>query len=91
MRTIHKHKLSFERPITVTLPEDAIPVHVGVQNREVYVWIEFDPEATVTLTADIEIFGTGHDIPADYDHCGSCFDRDYVWHVYAIAKLLPDV
>ncbi len=79
MRTVYKYPILMEGS-TLVLPDDAVVVHVGMQNL-VTIWVELDKEAPVT-PRHFAVFGTGHQIPDGWSHCGTFFDGPFVWHVY---------
>ena len=84
MRTIWKYPMSLGTGSdwkTYDIP-DGIVRHVGVQNREVMLWIEVDPEAKLRRRT-FKIVGTGHEeIGEGFVYLGTVGIGPFVWHVY---------
>ena len=61
---------------------DGIVRHVGVQNREVMLSIEVDPDAAATRRT-FQIVGTGHEeIGEGFVYLGTVEIGPWVWHIY---------
>jgi len=63
------------------MPVDSKVVHFGMQNGTAMVWVEVNVTNLVALR-DLRIYGTGHEIPEDSRHVGTCLDGEFVWHLY---------
>jgi len=77
MRTI----LKYNAANSAKVPAGAKPVLVGHQHNEHVVWLEVDLDAPPVYT-EFVVFGTGHNIPDGFVHCGSWIDGPFVWHLY---------
>ena len=85
MRTIWKYPLEFGTS-KILLPEDSIPLHVGVQGERVHLWVE-----QFVLTSEhpcqehiYEVIGTGHALP-DFpcvSYIGTVDMSPFIWHIY---------
>lgn len=70
-------------PIIVEAPVGAKPLHVGIQNGQVCLWVEVNPLAGVLSQCLLYCVGTGHGcIPDGYVHFQSMQEGPYVWHFY---------
>ena len=86
MRTVYKYELSQLGPTTLLLPEDSVPLHVGVQGDTICIWIEqfvlkdAHPQAEHTF----EVIGTGHALSASphVSYIGTVHMPPFVWHIY---------
>lgn len=85
-RTVYKFALQagIDKRITSGNP---VVVHVGidpkVSQHEPCVWVELTPNGNDVL--DVTFIGTGHPVPKQMNHVGSCVAAGgaLVWHVYA--------
>lgn len=78
MKQVWKYQISQK---AILMPVDAKVVHFGMQDGQATVWVEVGVANLVALR-DLKIYGTGHAIPEDAKHVGTCFDGDFVWHLY---------
>lgn len=78
-RVIWKYAIPLGSEMTLALPGRII--HVGIQDGWPMLWVELlRGEAGRDRT--FRVFGTGHDIPAGWEHRGTVMDAPFVWHVY---------
>jgi hypothetical protein len=82
VRTIWKYALAITDEQTVTMPQDAEYLHVGMQNNVLYLWARVDPASPVEHVP-IRVAGTGHPVEGEWDHLGTVHDRQFIWHVFA--------
>lgn len=54
-------------------------------NLSVEVWTE-EAGVDVEESRQVRVFGTGHNVPDDAEHIGSCIAGPFVWHVYEVAR-----
>lgn len=78
-RLIHKFDAK-NHVIEIGLP--ARFLNLQFQNGEPKIWIEHCPESTVQVKAEIRIFVTGAEVPAEYNYLGTYQDGPYVLHAY---------
>lgn len=92
---ISTHSRIFKYPIEVTddpkvtMPSGAVPIHFGMQGKEVYVWAMVNPQAKDAVH-HFKMHGTGHAIghvtPDDFvgtivGHMGTL-----VWHLFYLGE-----
>ncbi len=68
----------------LSMPCVAAVRHVGQQqSRSVCFWVEVDPTAQ-RGSRSFCVFGTGHDVPATANYCGTVESRSapLVWHLF---------
>jgi hypothetical protein len=83
VKTIHKYRVPLTgSPERFELPVGAKVIHVEKQDDVPMMWIEFDQDKKITESLQVEVFGTGWDIPKSYTHAGTFQDGRYVRHVY---------
>jgi hypothetical protein len=80
MKTVYKYPLEVN-VCTIDLPIDSKVVCVHEQNSVPTLWIEHD---TTKPSKEFSfcVVATGGHIPNDWEHIGTCFIGNYVWHVY---------
>lgn len=82
MRTIHKYVLAdLARPQTFKAPASFEPHFFERQGTDYCVWAEVDT-STPICNFEIQVFGTGHHIPADFYYVGSVVADPFVWHAF---------
>ena len=81
-QVIYKYELNIDDRTTLSLPKDSKVVHVGTQNKKLYMWVRHDlskPRIDYTMT----VYGTGNDnIQPFHHHAGTVQIGQYVWHVF---------
>lgn len=83
-RVVHKFAVSFLGDLgPVQMPVGAEVLHADCQGNQVFVWALVDPDAEME-TRRFGVFGTGHPVPEDARHIGTCIERNWglVWHVF---------
>lgn len=86
MQTIFKYPLGFSAANHLDMPVGSRPVMVAMQNGQVTMWAQVDPDFETTTKRDFVVAGTGHPVPDDYVHVGSCMDGMFVWHVFETGR-----
>ena len=81
MNVIYKYPLSLPQVNALELPESFFVALVAIQEGQIRIWIEHDPEAE-KIPYQFISYGTGHPIPKHMTHVGSVISGPYVWHVY---------
>lgn len=82
MRTIYKFWIHpSNEPTTFSLPKNWRPLHFGYQGSDTAVWIEVDTDQPAQEVR-LQIFGTGHTIPANATWIGTAVGSVFVWHLY---------
>lgn len=81
MRSVYKYKLSGYRETTISCRGVVMVGQDGIDD-EPSVWVEhgFDNSDN---PIDLTFFGTGHNVPDEWTHVGSCKCNAFVWHVYS--------
>lgn len=71
------------QPFALGLPVGAQVIHFDMQESVPTLWVLLDPDAPQEQRAFL-VAGTGHDLPDDVQHLGSCIDRELglVWHLF---------
>lgn len=80
MRTVRKFALSY-MPFSLDLPDGFRVVLVEDQGIAPFMWVDLDTEAPKRSVL-FRVFGTGHEIDPDAEHCGSWQSGRFVWHLY---------
>ena len=83
MNTIWKYELGIDEKITT--PRGAVLLTVAAQGTGIFAWFEVETDNPVDDDHVFEVFGTGHEIPADpvpRRYVGTVFLRALVFHVY---------
>ncbi|MGB2103138.1 MAG: DUF7352 domain-containing protein [Luminiphilus sp.] len=71
---------------TLKLPADAQPLTVGVQNHELVMWVQLDPDAA-KVERQFRVFGTGESMPAEgTTYIGTTTTGPLVLHVFEIKE-----
>lgn len=83
MRAVYKYKYKDD----MQLPPDYIVRKIGVQDGELYVWAEIDPERpTSTVDTGFMLVPTGTQFSEEEDRAvhfvETVFHDQYVWHIY---------
>jgi len=83
MSTVWKFplRLSGGEQLVRTMPRDAIPVRLAMQNEVPTLWCLVD-EKKPQEDRHFIVVGTGHPIPDGCEYIGSCDDGPYVWHAF---------
>jgi hypothetical protein len=81
MKVIYKYKLEVNACV-IELPMLSRVVCVNEQEGVPTIWVEQDLNNTPHDVKFVAI-GTGGIVPDGFRYMGTCFIRDYVWHVYA--------
>lgn len=88
MKTIWKFKLEITDKQTLTVPSYFMPLHVGFQGNELFVWAMVDTES-LKKEKSFFIYGTGHSLPEKAGlHIGTTFSPNgiFVWHIFEDGK-----
>lgn len=85
MRVIHKFPINLGAN-EITLVDDAIVVHVGVQEGKITLWIECELNTVTTEHRIFLVYGTGHSIGPFDEYVGTVQIGRYVWHVYEVKE-----
>jgi len=70
--------------LAVHMPSGAAIVHVGMQRGGIMAWASTSEGPLVVRR--FETVGTGWDVREDAEYVGTVQDREYVWHVFEVAK-----
>lgn len=88
-RTIYKYKLSMGSPINEpVLPAGSNILYVGLQDDEIYIWVEQPSRFNDPQIYDYQfyIIGTGWEVPNNWgnlDYIGTVQPSNgLVWHIY---------
>ena len=88
MKTVYKYDVNAEvYSVKLELPAGAKIVHVGNQGYQdvVNVWVELSHTDGVPEIRTFRVFGTGHEIPSDYEYVGTTIVTPYLaWHLYEL-------
>jgi len=82
METIHKYALQRISYQAVQIPEGSGFLKFAEQDGVLTVWMEVDKDRPLR-PQEFMVVGTGHPVPSDCRHLESCFDGEFVWHLYA--------
>ncbi len=88
MRAVWKFTIAIDRDYKLELPGDHRLLRVRQHGEdEIDVWAEVDT-ASPPVFREFRVYGTGHELPADWSYVGTSFDDapgrlTLVWHVYA--------
>jgi hypothetical protein len=80
---VYKYKILPDKP-AMQLHKGSEILHVGVQNREFYLWALVNPEEHVEVRL-ITVYGTGWPINmafGSYKHLGTIQEDGFVWHIF---------
>lgn len=76
----------YDEEIQIDVPAGANPQHFDIQRGVFCFWAEISTEKDWPMNKrTFRIFGTGQEIPAEWDYVGTCLQPpvgDYVWHLY---------
>lgn len=64
----------------ISMPDNALVVHFAMQNDTPCLWAHVDPAAKKE-SRFFSVHGTGHPIPDDRVHRGTCQHGQFVWHL----------
>jgi len=67
----------------IKMPAGATPLHVAMQDGVPCIWAYLDSE-NPKEPRGFAVIGTGHEIPRDALHIGTCMDRCFVWHIFEL-------
>lgn len=82
MLTIHKYKLKVVDGLQeIIMPENAMPLTVALQNKELCLWAEVETDEKLTARL-FRVIGTGHPIPENCDWVATVQESLFVWHIY---------
>lgn len=73
MLVIHKYKLEIEYSFYVSIPQSIKPVHIDIQNNEIFLWGEVVPEDE-PVPHILYCVATGGTIPRGAQHIGTIVD-----------------
>lgn len=59
---------------------------LGENPHTVYVWTWERGDTNALVKRKVQVFGTGHDVPADAVHVGSAHGSSLVWHVFEVPQ-----
>lgn len=86
-KRIYKYQVSVDdQDHYVTMPPESTIVHVSTQGAVIDIvnfWAEHVEQVTPQVTRAFRVFGTGHEIPGDYEYVGTTLTASpLVWHLY---------
>lgn len=81
MKTIYKYPLRLRPHQFVEMPTGAHLVRFAMQAGVPCLWAIVDTEQPA-VAREFRILGTGHEIPPNCGHVGSCEDGAYIWHLF---------
>ena len=86
-KSIYKYSVAIDgTDHYIDLPPESAVVHVDVQTApyaQVTFWAEVSLPADTDVTRVFRVFGTGYEIPDDYEYVGTTLgDRPLVWHLF---------
>ncbi|KQR37758.1 hypothetical protein [Deinococcus sp. Leaf326] len=75
-----------EASVTVlTLPSFALPRMAAMQNGELCLWIQVDPDSA-PLERAFEVFGTGQPLPLYATYIATVLNGPFVWHIFEVPR-----
>ena len=75
-QTVWKFSLSTTRTSWIAIPgEHSKPLHVGIQDNQLYLWALCDPSRPMT-TYQVTLCGTGHELPDNAGDYVGTFQTD---------------
>jgi hypothetical protein len=80
VKVVHKFTV-IEDGNAIAMDPAAQIVHFAVQNGMCRLWALLNPTAPA-IHRQFRVFGTGHPIPEEYQHRGTCLDGMFVWHLF---------
>jgi len=81
MKTIYKYQI-YPYQTVYNLPEGSDILKAGVQDGEIYIWAEVDPDQPLK-EGTILVVGTGHELPdRELGYIDTVFLDDLVFHIY---------
>lgn len=88
MKKIYKYQLQLEQLQFLDLPEGYKILNFQVQNNIPTIWVLIDDYVNEQESITIRLFGTGWDIPEDYEgeYIGTAQVDDLVWHYFKDKK-----
>ena len=83
-RVVHKYPLKVVTTQTIVIPQDAKPVHIGLQNGEIMAWVDHPADGDRFTEWKLACFGTGEEYdPSNYGrHRGTVQIDPFVWHFF---------
>ena len=82
MITVYKFAFGANQSeLALSIPLNAKPVHVAVQNRRITMWFELDTEEE-KVDRHFKVVPTGAEVPEQGTHIQSILDGEFVWHIY---------
>jgi hypothetical protein len=82
MRTVYKFWIQPANEAKLfELHKNWRPLHFAYQGPDTALWIEVDTDEPKEFVK-LQIFGTGHTIPADASWLGTAVGSVFVWHLY---------
>ena len=87
MRTVWKYELEIRDGYQeVWMPPSAKVIHVAMQDMTLCMWAALDTSHAITDTRIFLVTGTGHEVPEDVSHVGTCLMHEglLVWHVWEL-------
>lgn len=84
MRTIWKVELWLLRTISHNLPDNATPIHLGMQGGCLNLWVLVD-DSRPKVTKRYLVVGTGQVVPEKARYIGTAQDNQgFVWHAFEL-------
>lgn len=86
MKVIWKYplRLSGGEPVLIrTMPWDAVPVRLAMQNDVPMLWCFCNPKSNMADRRFV-VAATGREVPDTARYIGSCADDPYVWHAFEL-------
>jgi len=81
MRKIYKYVVGLGFPVTHDLPAGCKVIHGEMQGAEACIWVLFDDSIKEKVASEFMVFGTGHEIPDEFEYLGTFQQPPFVWHV----------
>lgn len=85
MRTIHKFPVYSTGSFVITVPVEARPLSVAVQNEQPIMWFELDTRQEHAKRC-FEVVGTGQPVPENAIYIGTYQLGWFVGHLYEVLK-----
>lgn len=80
MRVIHKYEIMDN--YNLALPFNSTILKVGMQEHDMYVWVEIPVEWKDEVIVKFKVYPTGIQFIPSGEHFDTVFDGQFVWHVY---------
>ena len=84
MKAIYKYPIGFGVN-EIIIPSNWKIVKFDKQNGNLFFWALIDTNYD-KVKVNFAIYGTGHPIPKENIYIGTCFDNEFVWHLFMVKK-----